>query len=610
MALVNNLRTLDAFVYEVQMDVDLETFEKMTTLDQMKYLLSNTEDLAQSIRSLLVPFLYRMDDLKAGTFYSLLHQFCMHVSAQDLQIALTMVENSRPGIPGAILTDAAQIIRLAIDACYAHELGSQIDFMDRICKAIGPYFEIVPGRWNMEFVQQYNLNLDEYRNFIQHLEIAKILARHGQTKGLLLFREKNRNLDAMLKIFGAVTSHAESVKPRIDQDGWRSVLRDLQKLQKLISVVPIPRVYYMFCESLLSSGSLENIDLAGDVLKTMLEPEDQVPLILTAWTHYFSTSSNLHDPNIELAKHCLCLIKSNSKEILDCGDLISSLQSLADFGLSDVHPVTVLNSKNRLEFVIKALDAKPQAYKNSQRLMKLATLLKAESIDNVLGVVWSLIAKKALNVGDIQACQTACNNIIQHGYTAGWDICFALGLHADLTDLHKGMDLLAFAATHCDEENIENVTFSLLKVEQKLLHASLSTKANVVDTDDVFIDVMEEVPEQEEEENFEDSYEEITASAKKRDISPFAAVLGVKNSIMSVTSLSSQYLLDNDVSKSILRHTSSWFKTISINESLQTTVNEDEDNSFTALHFPAFYSSLFDEGVKLSGPDVYRDGNL
>ena len=114
----------------------------------------------------------------------------------------------------------------------------------------------------------------------------------------------------------------------------------------------------------------------------------QVKVVLTAWKHYFSTSTNLNDPNITLAKQCLRLITFTHKEISECFDLTSSLQSLADFGLPDVHPFSVLNSKNRIEFVTMALNSKPTAYRNSQRLMKLATLLRIEeNMDSLEGKI-------------------------------------------------------------------------------------------------------------------------------------------------------------------------------------------------------------------------------
>ena len=50
LSLINNLRTLDAFVYDVQLDIDLDTFEKMGVMEQMSSLLSNPGDLLHDIR--------------------------------------------------------------------------------------------------------------------------------------------------------------------------------------------------------------------------------------------------------------------------------------------------------------------------------------------------------------------------------------------------------------------------------------------------------------------------------------------------------------------------------------------------------------------------------
>ena len=50
LSLINNLRTLDAFVYDVQLDIDLDTFEKMGVMEQMSSLLSIPGDLLHDIR--------------------------------------------------------------------------------------------------------------------------------------------------------------------------------------------------------------------------------------------------------------------------------------------------------------------------------------------------------------------------------------------------------------------------------------------------------------------------------------------------------------------------------------------------------------------------------
>ena len=250
-------------------------------------------------------------------------------------------------------------------------------------------------------------------------------------------------------------------------------------------------------------------------------------VVLTAWKHYFSSSTNLQDPNINLAKQCLRLINFNNKEISECFDLISSLQSLSDFGLPDVHPFSVLNSKNRVEFVTLALNSKPNAYRNSQRLMKLASLLRIEeNLDSMEGVVWVLVARKALEASDYTSCYSACENLMKNVYIQGWDICFALGVQEGFTDLIKCQDLLSFAVSHCDPENIENIILSQLKVEQKMLHEDLAKKANdpqniTNGTNEVVNDSVFEHDEGIEEDRYEETVEDIPTNTNTREVSPF-----------------------------------------------------------------------------------------
>ena len=88
-----------------------------------------------------------------------------------------------------------------------------------------------------------------------------------------------------------------------------------------------------------------------------------------------------------------------------------------------------------------------------------------------------------------------------------------------------------------------------------------------------------------EEEEFEDSFEEV------RPLSPFpAGVLDFKSSIINVTNLSSNYLIDNTISKSILEHTSGWIKSIASNDALSS--HKEETIEFKEIRFPAFYRSL------------------
>ena len=559
---------------------------------------------------MLVPFLQRLDDAEPGQFFTVLYEFCIHKARSDLTIPLAVVENSGPKVHGPVVASVRDAVKIAIDSCYAFEGGCQPELVERMCHCVADFFELAPGRLRHDFITAHGLDIEQFKRFIQHTDIGRIIARHRVIKPLSLFKDNLRNRSAMQKIFESMTCHAEAMKPRLDQDGWRSVLSDLQRLQRLIPVVPIEAVYSMYCESLLSSGCSENIYLAGEAMRSMMEPEEQVRLVHTAWTHYFSTSANLNDPNIELASQCLKLVKGNHKEISDCSDLVASLKSLADFGLADVHPVQILNCKNRLDFVVHAIEARPLAYKNSQRLMKLATLLKAEAIDNLPGLVWTLVARKALEVRDFVACHTACNNIIKCGYTAGWDVCYALGVQADFNDLEKCDDLLSFALTHCEPDNIENILLSKLKVEQKLLHTTISGQVNI-SQDSVFerseqaASTGDDAETKSTDDKFEDTFEELRPRSPFASLtmspfasiiasSPYTSVTSVKNTLLNVTRLSTAYLVDNEVSRSVLNHTTSWVKEMAAShKSIGTTLDLEEADNFESIRFPAFYGSLF-----------------
>ena len=76
--------------------------------------------------------------------------------------------------------------------------------------------------------------------------------------------------------------------------------------------------------------------------------------------------------------------------------------------------------------------------------MTLASLLIV--CVGVEGEVWSTIARRALQLGDTSAAETACNNFILAGNTAGLDICYALAAGPGL-ELDRCADLLPATVT-------------------------------------------------------------------------------------------------------------------------------------------------------------------
>ena len=411
--------------------------------------------------------------------------------------------------------------------------------------------------------------------FKKHLEISRILNRNGVVKALAHLRQFQDDGVAMKKLFDAVTARAEG--SRLDQDGWRGVLRDLQRLQSLIPVVNIQSVILSYTESLLSSGSHTNIALAGTVMEGLIDTADSLKLILTAWRHYYSSAGGLHDPDLELARKCLSLAPEGVREVQDCYDLIAALQSLADFGLQDVLPVSVLQCQDRLQFVRRAIQARPTAYRNTQRLMKLASLLKVCGGAAVEGEVWAAVARRALQVGDLSAAQTASNNLILAGFTRGWDICYALASQASQpADIDQSRDLLAFALSHCGPENISEVLQAFLDLEQRRIKHQVETsmvrdcgatgQGNQEDEDEVFDDAVEEAAEEDKE---------------TREVSPLSTVL------------SSVYLRQHQVTPSaVWQQTSSWLSHLAQAPppgQARAWSEAQLDTAFTSVSLPAFY---------------------
>ena len=398
----------------------------------------------------------------------------------------------------------------------------------------------------------------------QHLDMAAVLCRNGVVRPLALLRDSSSCTDTMGKLFSAVLARAEGARPPLDTEGWRAVFRDLQLLQSLLPCVGMEGVVYSYCESLLTSGRPANISLAGTVLEGMMAPEEQVHLVVTAWRHFYSTAGGLADPALELARQVLGLLQPTPRALDSCYDLLAALQSMEDFGLAQVLPLTILETRDRMVFVRRAVEGRTSAYKNSQRLMKLASLLGVAE-GGMEGEVWAVIAERALQLGDYTSSLAACNNMVKLGFSRGWEVCYALAARGEFHQLDRCRQLLAFAVCHCDGARIEAVMATLVMVEHKLLAQRLAVRV-----------------EGREEEVFEDSVEEV-GGREGRDATPV-------DQLLSIPSLTKQFLQANPVSGVMWQQTSSWVAQLS-STSLSTSLQEDEmiHKEFLDIRMPAFY---------------------
>jgi hypothetical protein len=120
-----------------------------------------------------------------------------------------------------ILENVGQVVELGIDCSYAHGSGKQIDYLDRIAYCLRDIFESNRGGLRMDVIQSNNLDVNQFRTFMQHIDIAKILHRNNVNKPLSILRDGSKDLGQMKKIFDQINCNAEKIRPPLDQVGNR-----------------------------------------------------------------------------------------------------------------------------------------------------------------------------------------------------------------------------------------------------------------------------------------------------------------------------------------------------------------------------------------------------
>ena len=476
------------------------------------------------------------------------------------------------------MPSVADTVRLALDCCYSQASGDQQDLQERLHHSVAQYCRENPQTRQT----RYNLPraaVQEVERLRRHLDISSLLFRQGVLRPLALLRDQELEQEPMRRLFSAVLAKAEGARPPLEPDGWRAVFRDLQLLHTLLPVVGMEGVVSSYCESLLSSGVSSSVSLAGPVLEGMLEQAEQVTLVEAAWRHYYSTAAGLEDPLLELARQVLGLLQPAPRELDKCWDLLAALQSMQDFGLGDTLPLTILEARDRLQFVRRAVEARPTAYRNSQRLMKLASLLGVHA-GGMEGQVWAIISRRALEAEDQPAALAACSNMVRLDHAEGWRVCYALAARGEFKDLGRCRELLAFAASHCEGEHLEEVLRALVSTEHRVLGQGLELRHGA---------------QGDEEEMFEDTVEEV----RSKETSPVEQLL-------AMPALSRKFLQSQSTHQ-LWQQTQTWVARLSSVERDGYQLEEDLlDQSLDRVRMPAFYLSPSDSTLE-SGLDCSYD---
>ncbi|XP_067139001.1 NBAS subunit of NRZ tethering complex-like [Centruroides vittatus] len=478
----DDLVIMETLVYECHVDKPLsfQELENMSDNDRLQLLMSmSTEStFIKDVKQWLLPFLQCCNKYKPGSHKELLREYLVKLATEELTNCLKIFESSRVDQPDPIITDIAELMSLALDCVYACKRE------DQLSQAFG-ILECLPQRGYGDTSSEIDKLHDRLDELEKYLSVAELLEQHGVSTTLSYLYTCNNNSEEVKKLLIKLTRTASRQTPSLGEAEWKQLLNDILDMQQKIykCITPVD-CYEIFVEALLCSGKLETIGLAARMIECnlsniptspvglsylihhkKLDYSRAVKLVLSAAREYFNSSETPSDPCMNLARECLHLIEDTPPVIEEELDLISSLPLLQEFSIN-ILPLKVRLCENRLEFIKQALKAKPKAYKNSQKLLRLSYFLRVCGQDKQQreGKVLSLIAEVAFEAKDYQDCYNICQQLMTGGHEEGWSICQKMGSCNEFKNIEAKCKLLSFAISHCSPD----LLVSLLQIRGHL----------------------------------------------------------------------------------------------------------------------------------------------
>ncbi|KAF4531252.1 hypothetical protein B566_EDAN019269, partial [Ephemera danica] len=358
---------------------------------------------------------------------------------------------------------------------------------------IGNIFFFVVPNWIHVWNRGKNREMMELHSQLDQLEgylaAAEVLAKYTEL-GVPLYKLKQMSGDeqAALRMLIQVARSMPKRNPPPSQSQWEELLKDMQTLQaKVFSCVLLEKCFEVYAETLLASGSRNNIRYAGTIMEcSKTESQDgpqkiryevTVRLVLTASREYFDSADNFTGSGMELAKSCLLLISDDNPEIKEELDLIAALRLLGEFGVRML-PIQVRLCSDKLRLLRDCLKIKTSSYKNTQRLLQLAANLrvKGEDVRAREAAVLVQVAEAALEVKDYAFCAETCQKMMDKSHAMGWQVAQKLAECDDYKDTEARHRLLGFAILHCETAAIEQLVTYRCKLESQMLHKEISSK--------------------------------------------------------------------------------------------------------------------------------------
>jgi neuroblastoma-amplified sequence len=473
--IIENLQTLYTLVYECKNNNDQTyyTLKYITSLDELEKLTlimshsydSGSELYTKNLQEWLIPFIQRRSTVAKRE--SLLRNYLTKVSVNDLNPCVKFLNLK---FKTNNLFNELNFISILIECLYVNENANQIDLCNLIVNELTTKTtsELINLNSNRSLQHQQankmiiNNDLSEkLKTAHLHLKACDIFKKYGVNKSLTYIRDSCLNIENCRDALTKLTWFAAKRTSHLKLNEWIDLMKDLHYLQSNVysTLISYQDCSEIFLTSLLGSRNLENIKLASDWLKDILavDKESAVNLAVKAAQEYFNASSNFSDPDMQFAKECLNLVKTllvesklmhnkhqklieqseyksflnemakQDPNINECvrlieteTDLITSMKITADFGLN-ILPVQVRVSLNRLEIIKDILKINDQAYKDYDKLLKLASLLRIDSNEVML-----LIAEHSLIKDKLHVVNEMCNKLVELNYSPAWNCVYKL----------------------------------------------------------------------------------------------------------------------------------------------------------------------------------------
>lgn len=117
----------------------------------------------------------------------------------------------------------------------------------------------------------------------------------------------------------------------------------------------------------------------------------------------------------------LAISSSKSPDIIEEQNLIKACMLLNKYNVTSV-PLQVRLSKDRMEFIVKALENSPIAYRDVNSVIHLASLLM-ETPSSVISKIRVQVAQTALEHEDFETAFQICKSLIESSYKNIWKVC-------------------------------------------------------------------------------------------------------------------------------------------------------------------------------------------